>query len=113
MYQHEGPEQALFYTQTRVHDDTSYAKAWKELLRADRAVLLLAARGVQDLYGAEALRELQDMLGLPTLTASVPRSSIRRLTASKLQLLARIDHGVYRFEDSEFQAWVAVRRTVD
>jgi len=27
--------------------------------------------------------------------------------------MARIDHGAYRFEDPEFQAWVAARRTVD
>lgn len=113
MYQQEGPEKALLYTQARVHDDTGYAKAWKELLKADRAILWLAARGVRDLYGAEALEQLKEMLGLPKLTASVPRSSIRRLTAAKWQLLARIDHGVYRFEDPEFQAWVAARRSID
>jgi len=45
MYQQQGPEQALLYTQARVHDDSSYARVWKELNRADRAVLLLAARG--------------------------------------------------------------------
>jgi hypothetical protein len=113
MYQHQGPEQALQYTQARIHDDTSYAKAWKELNRADRAVLLLAARGVQDLYGIQALRQLQEMLGSPDVTASAPRTSIRRLTGPKLQLMARIDHGAYRFEDPEFQAWVATRRTID
>lgn len=113
MYQQQGPEQALQYVQARVHDDTSYAKAWKELNRADRAVLLLAARGVQDLYGTQALKQLQEMLGSPDVTASVPRTSIRRLTGAKLQLMARVDHGAYRFEDPEFQTWVAARRTVD
>jgi hypothetical protein len=113
MYQHQGPEQALLYTQTRVHDDTSYAKAWKELSRADRAVLLLAARGVQDLYGTQALKQLQEMLDSPDVTASAPRTSIRRLTGPKLQLMARVDHGAYRFEDPEFQTWVAARRTID
>jgi len=33
--------------------------------------------------------------------------------SSKHQLLARVDRGVYRFEDPEMQAWVAARRTVD
>ena len=113
MYPLQGPEQALVTTLARVHDDTSYVKSWKELNRADRAVLLLAARGVQDLYGLPALKQLQDVLGAPDLTASVPRTSIRRLTGPKLQLMARIDHGAYRFEDPEFQAWVAARRTVD
>lgn len=113
MYQQQGPEQALQYTLARVHDDTSYAKAWKELSRADRAVLLLAARGVQDLYGAPALKQLQELLGSPDVTASAPRTSIRRLTGPKLQLMARVDHGAYRFEDPEFQAWVSARRTID
>jgi hypothetical protein len=113
MYQHQGSETALQYTQARVHDDTSYARTWKELSRADRSVLLLAARGVQDLYGSQALKQLQEILGSRAVTASTPRTSIRRLTGPKLQLLARIDHGAYRFEDPELHAWVAGRRTID
>jgi hypothetical protein len=83
------------------------------LSRPDRAVLLLAARGFQDLYGGAALKQLQQMLGSDEVTTNVPRASIRRLTGPKLQLMARIDHGAYRFEDPEFQTWVAARRTVD
>ena len=113
MYQAQGSDQALAYTKARVHDDTSYAKSWKELSRADRAVLLLAARGVQDLYGGAALKQLQSVLGDTAVTINVPRASLRRLTGPKLQLMARVDHGAYRFEDPEFQTWVAARRTVD
>ena len=113
MYQSQGSEQALAYTKARVHDDTSYSKSWKELSRADRAVLLLAARGVQDLYGGAALKQLRRMLGSDDVTTNVPRASIRRLTGPKLQLMARVDHGAYRFEDPEFQSWVAARLTVD
>jgi hypothetical protein len=113
IYQHQGPEEALRYIQARIHDDTSYTKTWKELSRADRAILLLAARGVQDLYGIHALEQLKDLLGSPNVTISAPRTSLRRLTSPKQQLLARVDHGAYRFEDLEFQAWVTTRRTVD
>jgi hypothetical protein len=113
MYQSQGSDQALAYTRARVHDDSSYVRSWKELGRADRAVLLLAARGVQDLYGGAALKQLQHMLGSDEVTTNVPRTSIRRLTGPKLQLMARVDHGAYRFEDPEFQTWVAARRTVD
>jgi hypothetical protein len=113
MYQSEGSEQALAHTRARVHDDTSYAKNWKELGRTDRAVLLLAARGVQDLYGAAALRQLAHLLGTADVTTNVTRASIRRLTGPRLQHMARVDHGAYRFEDPEFQTWVAARRTVD
>jgi hypothetical protein len=113
MYQQQGSAEALRYTQARVNDDTGYAKTWKELYRPDRAVLLLAARGVQDLFGAAALRQLKELLDDEAITATVPRGSLRRLTAPKLQLMARVDHGAYRFEDTEFQAWVAARHTVD
>ncbi len=113
MYQQQGPQQALEYTLERVHDDTGYARVWKELGRPDRAVLLLAARGVQDLYSAPALKQLQELLDSPAVTASAPRTSIRRLTGARLQLMARVDHGAYRFEDPEFQTWVAARRTID
>jgi hypothetical protein len=113
MYQSEGSEAALAHTRARVHDDTGYARSWKELSRADRAVLLLAARGVQDLYGAAALRQLQQLLSSDQVTTNVPRASIRRLTGPRLQHMARVDHGAYRFEDAEFQTWVAARRTVD
>ncbi len=113
LYQSQGSDQALAYTKARVHDETGYAKSWKELSRPDRAVLLMAARGVQDLYGAGALKQLRQMLASDDLTVNVPRASLRRLTGPRLQLMARVDHGTYRFEDPEFQAWVASRRTVD
>ncbi|MFZ2296317.1 MAG: hypothetical protein WAW46_14930 [Polaromonas sp.] len=113
MYQQQGSAEALRYTQARVHDDTGYARTWKELYRPDRAVLLLAARGVQDLFGAATLKQMKELLDVEDVTATIPRGSLRRLTSPKLQLLARVDHGVYRFEDTEFQAWVAARRTID
>ena len=113
LYPDQRHEQALQHTQARIHDDTGYAKTWKELNRVDRAVLLLMARGVRDLYGVQALKQLQRTLGDSEVTTSAPRASLRRLTSSKLQLLARVDHGVYRFEDTEFQTWVADRRSIN
>lgn len=113
LYQEQGSEAALAHTLARVHDDTGYAKTWKELSRPDRAVLLLAANGVQDLYGAAAQKQLCELLGVDDVTASVPRTSLRRLTGPRMQAMARVDHGAYRFEDQEFEAWVRSRRTVD
>lgn len=113
MNQQLGAKNALETTLLRVHNDTAHVKTWKELSRADRAVLLLAAKGVQDLYGAAALKQLKVILDLQEVTATLPRTSLRRLTGQKLQLLARIDHGTYRFEDQEFQLWVSARSTVD
>jgi hypothetical protein len=113
MYQQQGSEQAVRYTQSRVHDDTGYARDWKALKRADRAVLMLLAGGLQDLYGARALRELARLLGVPSVSITVPRTSIRRLIDPRDQVLARVDQGFYRFEDPEFQTWVGARRTVE
>jgi len=61
-YQQQGSEAALAHTLGRVKDDTNYAKVRKELGRADRALLWLAAKGVQDLYRASALAQLQSLL---------------------------------------------------
>lgn len=113
MYQQQGAAEALRQTQARVHDDTGYARAWQELARTDRAVLLLAARGVQDLFGAATLAQIKTLLELDEVTATLPRGALRRLTSPRLQLLARVDHGIYRFEDTEFQSWVAARRSLD
>lgn len=113
MYQQQGAAQALEHTLVRLSDDAGHARVWRELGRADGAVLLLAARDVQDLYSAQALAQLQVLPGTPDVTASTPRTSIRRLTGVKLQLVARVGHGAYRIEEPEFQSWVAARPTVD
>ena len=68
---------------------------------------------MQDLYGAAALAQLRALLGSEEVTASVPRSALRRLTGPRMQAMARVDHGLYRFEDPEFEAWVGSRRTID
>jgi hypothetical protein len=68
---------------------------------------------MRSLYGAAALDQLRELLGSKEAGANVTRASIRRLTGPKLQLMARVDHGAYRFEDPEFQTWVTARRTVD
>lgn len=112
LYQEQGAQAALEHTLGRVHNDGGYAKTWKGISRTDRAVLLLAAQGVQDLHGAAALARLRQLLGTE-VTATTPRSALRRMTAPKMQVMARIDHGTYRFEDQEFESWVRSRRTVD
>ena len=113
LYQQQGAQAALQYTLARVSDDSGYARTWKELSRADRAILFLVAREAKDLFGAPVLAQLKNLLGLDEVTTTIPRTSLRRLTGPKLQIMARIGHGAYRFEDPEFQAWVAARRTID
>jgi hypothetical protein len=112
LYQEQGAQAALEHTLGRVHNDAGYAKTWKDISRTDRAVLVLAAHGVQDLHGAAALARLRELLGTE-VTATTPRSALRRLTSPKMQVMARIEHGTYRFEDQEFESWVRSRRTID
>ena len=55
IYQHQGTEDGIAIypgATTRRHEVST--KTWKELNRADRAIPLLAARGVQDLCGIHA-----------------------------------------------------------
>jgi hypothetical protein len=113
IHPHEGHAGALEHTRQRIQDDGGFAKAWKDLQRSDRAVLVLAARGVQDFYSAASQQQLSELLGEPQRSDSTLKSAMRRLTGPKLQMLARIDHGAYRFEDPEFESWVKTRRTVD
>lgn len=113
IYPFQGHELALKHTQTRVHNDNDYAKIWKQLKREDRAVLMLIAQGVQDLFGAPAKARLQTLLAPADAPSYTTKSPLRRLTAPKLQLIARVDHGTYRFEDQEFESWVAARHTID
>jgi hypothetical protein len=113
LYQEQGSAAALEHTLARVNDDSGYASLWKTMPRADRAVLLLAAAGAKEFYGAEALGQLRKLLPGEAITATVPRTSLRRLTGPKVQAMARVDHGAYRFEDQEFEAWVRSRSSVD
>jgi hypothetical protein len=112
LYQEQGASAALEHAQGRVHNGSGYAKTWKGISRVDRAVLMLAANGVQDLHSMPAIARLQELLGAEVSTTT-PRSALRRLTAPKMQVMARVDHGTYRFEDQEFESWVRSRRTVD
>jgi len=113
LYQDQGHQAALDDTLERISDDSGFSKIWSSAPRADRAVLMLAASGVSDLYSAGALKQLKELLGAPDVTVTVPRTSLRRLTGTKQQLLARLEHGAYRFEDQEFEAWVRARRGLD
>ncbi len=113
MYQQQGVDEALEYTRATVSDDAGYGKLWRQLHRADRAVLLLAARGTQDFFSAATLQQLSSILGEPGVVPSTPRNALRRLTSPARLVMAKLDHGVYRFEDAEFQNWVNRRKTLD
>jgi hypothetical protein len=108
--QARGPAAALAHTRERIHDELGFARTWAALIAADRALLLLLARGRHDLHGAAALAHLGELLGLgEPAKVSVVQNALRRLCSARLGLLARLEHGRYRFESSEFEEWVRLR----
>lgn len=113
LYQQQGFEKALEYTRATVSNEHGYGKLWRQLHRADRAILLLAARGTQDFFSAATLRQLSTILDEPDVPPSTPRNALRRLTSPGRLVMAKLDHGIYRFEDAEFQNWVNRHKTLD
>lgn len=105
----QGAQAALAATRVQVFSDEGYAGQWAALLPADREVLRLMAEGVTDLHGVTARARLGKALGLgKTAPMNTPQQALRRLQATNL--IARFDHGEYRFEDEAFAEWV---RSVD
>jgi len=100
-----GSEEALNNTKTVVINETNYINDWKTLLPADKEILQMIAEGVPDLHGESSRLRLGMALGLDKpVSMNTPRQSLQRLINDSI--IARIDHGVYRFEDDAFQQWI-------
>ena len=83
---------------------------------ANRGRWLLTDRTWYALAHPSVVAQAIDLKVTPSSSATVcsaPRTLIRRVTGARLQLMARVDHGAYRFEDLDFQTWVAARRNID
>ena len=101
----QGAQAALEATRAQVFSDEGFAGQWAALLPADREVLRLMAQGVADLHGAATRARLGQTLGLgKTAPMNTPQQALRRLQAANL--VTRLDHGEYRFEDEAFADWV-------
>lgn len=110
VYQTQGAAAALDHTRGRIHDELGFAHTWRNLIAADRALLLLLAQGVNDLHSSTALARLGDLLGLgEAAKVSMAQNALRRLCAQRVALLAKLEHGRYRFESREFEEWVQLR----
>ena len=101
----QGAQAALAATRAQVFSDEGFAGQWAALLPADRGVLRLMADGVADLHGTSARIQLGKMLGLGrTAPMNTPQQALRRL--QNANVVVRLDHGEYRFEDEAFADWV-------
>ena len=109
----QGSAEALAHTRARIHDELGFGRDWAALIAADRALLLLLAQGVPDLHSAAALARMGKLLGLgEPAKVSLAQNALRRLCSPRAGLLAKLEHGRYRFESSEFEEWVRMRGAV-
>jgi transcription termination factor NusB len=101
----DGVEHALERTQSKIHDAQNYPQKWAQLKAIDQAVLRITVASDASPHSLDTRTQLGESLGLakPVDNAAV-QNSIRRLIVG--QILVRIEHGSYRFEDTQFAQWI-------
>ncbi|GIZ53090.1 hypothetical protein [Noviherbaspirillum aridicola] len=105
-----GAASALDTVKQQVYGDQDFERQWQELLPADRAVLEMIAMGGKDLFGSEARTRMAAILGLDEpVKRSTPQNALSRLMNKNL--VTRLEHGRYQFEDESFADWVRHRDT--
>lgn len=101
----DGPEAALDYTKAHVFNEENFQQQWDALLPADRALLQLVAADTADLHGQAARTRLGERLGMEgPAERSTVQNALRRLNGKNL--LTRMSHGRYQFEDEAFAEWI-------
>lgn len=104
----KGATTILDDTKKSVLSDDSFKKQWHSLLAADRVILSMIANGVIDLHSKEAIQQLGEVLGIEdTANRNTAQNALRRL--SEKNIITKIDHGRYQFEDEAFEDWVKHR----
>lgn len=103
-----GSDAMLQETKRSVLSDDKFNKQWQSLQAADKVLLRMIANDVRDLYGKSAMQQLGKALGIEdSVNSSMAQNALRRL--SDKNIIAKIDHGVYQFEDEAFGDWVKHR----
>ena len=101
----DGLEVVLERTQSKIHDTQNYPKKWEQLKAIDRAVLSLAVTAANSPHSLTTRTQLGEILGLgQPVDNTVVQNAMRRLISN--QILVRLEHGSYRFEDAQFGEWV-------
>lgn len=104
----EGPLSALEVTKEKVFSDVSFKQQWDSLLAADKVMLLMIAENRSDLCGKIAMQRLGSELGLDgNANVNTAQNALRRLTNKNI--ISKIEHGTYQFEDEAFSDWIKHR----
>jgi hypothetical protein len=105
---YEGLDAVVERTQAKIHDAQNYPKKWDLLKAIDRIILEIAATSQIALHSLETRTRIGEALGLgEPVDNSAVQNAIRRLMGN--QILVRVEHGSYRFEDTHFAEWMADR----
>lgn len=100
-----GSNAVLQETKSKVLNDDRFKKQWKLLQAADKVLLTMIANSEKDLYGKSAIQKLGKALGIEdSVKVSMAQNALRRL--SEKNIITKIDHGLYQFEDEAFGEWV-------
>lgn len=104
----EGSHAALAATKNKVFNDDNFKRQWDALLPADKVVLSMTAKGISDLHSAAAMTQLGSILGIgDSVNKNTIHNAIRRLINKNI--ITKIQHGAYQFEDEAFADWVIHR----
>ncbi len=100
-----GSSAALESTKISVFSDENFKYQWENLLAADQVILSMLADGVNDLHGKSAMQRLGRELGIgDNVDKNTAQNALRRLSSKNI--ITKIDHGMYQFEDEAFADWV-------
>lgn len=101
----EGSEGALKATLEKVFNDKNFKQQWNGLLAVDKILLSFIANGTSDFYGKETLHRLSAALGIAeSINKNTVQNALIRL--SKNNIITKIEHGSYQFEDEAFADWI-------
>lgn len=99
---------ALKATIEKVFSDKNFIQQWEGLLSADQVILVMLSQGKTDMHSKEALFSLGQGLGIADgVNKNTVQNGLRRL--AKKNIITKLDHGTYRFEDEAFEDWVKHR----
>lgn len=105
IYPEVGSEAAIELTKNKIYSDKNFKPQWDALLPTDKVILSIIANDRVDVYGNTAQERLASELGIAEgVKKATIQNSLRRL--SNKNIITKIDHGTYQFEDDAFADWV-------
>lgn len=104
----DGSAAAVDATKSKVFSDEGFKQQWDALLAADKIILSMIANGVSDLHSKVAMERLGALLGVgDSVNKNTIQNALRRL--AHRNILTKIEHGIYQFEDEALADWVRHR----